>query len=307
MTARALHKGAFLACLVGVLLVVAACGPGQQPPQSFLLSTASQVAFLTWTNNGNTLSGSYSWTTAQGVEAMSFTGQQQGQGVSLQIGQGMSGTLNGATMQEADSTGTFTWYAGTRQQYGQLQAAYRLSTKMQSEATALLNIEQAPPQNSSSGYFQAALQQARNRVNDEQNALTYIQNQQDALTRCMALEQFTANFPAAGQDSELHLPFSRPSDQSAQAVVDRSDLAQAINALSSDNQLQGQQPLPAIKGLTYPWKVDAKPTLDEARQLLSTLQAKVLAVGPQFPPLEQQAEGIQAQEAIVQRQHQCFG
>src|SRR5258708_764616 len=172
--------------------------------------------------------GHYTVTTTQSTQdlTLTLTGQEQDAGhVTLAIAgtsEAMSGTVNGATMQTSGQGGNLTWYAASSEQFSQLQAAYRAYVNVQADLSTLQTVEGTPPNNSYPGYFQSALQGAQSRVKDEQASLTYIQQQQDALTRCMALSEFTANFPAASQDGELHLPYSTPGDTSGQAVVNRS-------------------------------------------------------------------------------------
>jgi len=239
-----------------------------------------------------------------------FTGQQQeASNVTLQFPTGltMNGAISGVTLRTSDITGTQTWYAGTSQQYNQVQAAYQASLQERSDLEVLQAIEARPPNNSDPNYYQAALQQAQNRVTAEQNALTFIQQQSDPLTRCSAFQEFSLDFPPAGQDSELQLPFSQAGDKGPQAVIDRSDLARAITVLSNDAKQEASLPLPTIQGLPFPWKVNPQSTLDQGHQQEAGLKNAVVTVAPQFPPLRAQAQQIQAQESTINQAHQCFG
>jgi hypothetical protein len=295
------------------LLLLAGCGGPSQPAQaasSFVLSQAGGVTVLAWTTQSGQVNGTYTVTTARTTQTAGVTGQQPDAGaVTLQIeGIGeMSGTVSGATMQTNGTGGNLTWYAATREQAAQIQSAYQAYQKVQADSSALQIVEGTPPNNSFPGYYQSAWQGAKQRVIDEQSALTLIQQQSDPLNRCMYLESFTANFPPADQDSELHLPFSLPGDTSAQAVVDRSDLSTTIALLSNDFQAAQALPLPLIRGLPLVWKIDAGPQLAQARQQLSSLQQTILSVAPKFPGKEKQAAQIQAQVAAIQKQHPCFG
>jgi hypothetical protein len=307
---KRMRKGCLLS-IVCCLLLLASCSTSQPESQGFIWSGNTGVAFLTWTNASDQLSGTYTLVTSQGMQTSdAFTGQQQDAShVTLQFPTGltMNGTINGATLQTSDITGTMTWYAGTSQQYSQLQTAYQASLQEQSDLEALQAIEARPQNNSDPAYYQTALQQAQNRVTAEQNELTFIQQQSDPLTRCSALQEFSLDFPPASQDSELQLPFSQAGDQGPQAVVDRSDLARAITTLSNDAHQEASLPLPTIQGLPFPWKVKPQATLDQGHQQEATLKSAVFAVAPQFPPLRAQAEQIQAQEATINQAHQCFG
>jgi hypothetical protein len=313
------RRNALLVLAGLALFLLAGCGGGSAPPaqtstSSFVLSQAGSVAFLTWTTQSGSglLTGSYTATVpdSQNTRTASVTGQQpDASDVLLQIeaiGE-LSGTMQGTMMQTRGTGGTLTWYAATSHQYAEIQAAYWSSLKVQGDLDTLLTVEGTPPNDSYSGYYQAAVMQAQGRVQDEQASLTYIQQQQDAMTRCMALSEFTANFPPANQDQELQLPYALGSDQGPQAVVDRSTLSRAITQLATDFQAAQGNPLPQISGLSFAWKVDAGPQLAQARQQLDGLRQTILTVAPQFPPLEQQAAQIQSQEAAIQHQHQCFG
>jgi hypothetical protein len=293
------------------LLAVASCAVSQAAPQSFIWSGRDGVAFLTWTNASGQLSGTYTLVTSQGMQTSdAFTDQQpDASNVTLQFPTGltMNGALSGVTLHTSDITGTQIWYAGTSQQYSQVQAAYQASLQERSDLETLQAVEARPPNNSDPSYYQSALQQAQNRVNAEQNALTFIQQQSDPLTRCSALQEFSLDFPPASQDSELQLPFSQPGDKGPQAVVDRSDLARAIMTLANDARQEASLPLPTIQGLSFPWKVNAQATLDQGHQQEAVLKNAVVTVAPQFPPLRAQAQQIQSQEATINQAHQCFG
>jgi hypothetical protein len=302
--------------LLALWLVGCGAAPSQPPqPQSFLSSDTNGVALLTWTkaDQGSQItSGSYETTTAQATQSEAVTGQQpDATHVTLQLadlGEAWTGTITGATLSITTDTGSReTWYAGTSEQYSQLQALYHAYALVQSDLSKLASIEGAPPDNSYAGFYQSALQGAQNRVQDEQASLAYIQAQSDPLNRCIALESFSANYPPYDQDPELQLPFSQPSDQGPQPVVDRSDLSKVITTLSNDAKQAAALPVPAIQGLPLPWKADPGPQIAEARQQLQALKSVIFATAKQFPPLREAAQQIQAQEAMIAQQHQCFG
>ena len=302
--------------LLLLALWLAGCGASSQPaPQSFIASKSDGMALLTWitaSQGSQSITGTYEMTTTQGTQKFALIGTQPDTThVSLQIpdygGEVLTGTINGAMLQTTGAGDAQTWYAGTAAQYGQLQALYRASLQVQSDLSQLEAIEGTPPNNSFPGYYQSALQGAQNRVKDEQASLTSIEQQSDPLMRCAALSAFSADFPPANQDQELQLPFSQPSDQGPQPVVNRSDLAQAITTLGNDAKQAAALPVPAIQGLPLPWKVESGPQLTQARQQLDALHRVVFAVAPQFPPLRSQAQQIQTQEAAIQQLHQCFG
>lgn len=307
-------RSVFLVLAVLALLLVG-CGSPSAKNNSFVLSQASGVVFLDWTaGQSGQITGTYIVTSERSTQittqTVSVTGQQSSTTqVTFQIGEigEMSGTISGTTMQTSGAGGNLTWYAATREQYGQLQTVYFASQKVQNDVNDLQAIEGTPPNNSFPGYYQAALQGAQQRVKDEQSGLLSIQQQSDPFNRCLYLESFTANFPPADQDSELHLPYAQPGDPSAQAVVDRSDLATTITRLSTDFQAVQALPLPSIRGLPLPWNIDAGPQLTQAHQQLSELRQVILGVAPQFPLLEQQAAAIQTQVAAIRQQHPCFG
>jgi hypothetical protein len=302
-----------LCCLLAFfVLELTGCG-SPSPQQGFIWSGVDGVAFLTWANQNGQVSGTYSAETREGgqVSGLPVTGQQQDEThVSLRIPNmaQVTGTITGSTMKTTDATGdTVIWYAGTSQQYDQIQTAFQAFATVQDDLNTVLAVKVAPPDDSSPAYYQTAFQKAQDRVKKEQAFLDALEQQSDPLTLCSGLQEFSLDFPPANRDSVLQLPFWQPGDQGPQAVVDRSDLAETVTHLSNDAKRAANLTLPDIQGLPLPWKVNPQPSLRQGQQQLETLKSVVFAVAPQFPPLRAQAQQIQAQEATIKQAHQCFG
>lgn len=315
-------------CCLLALLVPGLAGCSSPSPQGFIWSSADGVAFLTWTSQNGQLSGTYSMATTNGLEDDTLVGQQQDANhVNLQIDSiivnatlsgtlrqiiELNGSLAGSTMQTIDTTtgDTRTWYAGTGQQYKQIQTAYRAFVQVQYDLHQVQGIELITPEDSSPNFYQAALSQAEGRVKDEQNSLAALQQQDNPTLLCSALEEFSLDYPPSSQDSMLQLPMWQPGDTSPLAVVDRSTLAHVTALLSIHGHKAQSLPLPAIAGLSLPWKIDlAQITQEQTRasQQLATLKSVILTVASQLSPLRAQAQQIQAQAASLRQEHQCLG
>lgn len=177
---RRSRRHAYIALLGLFVLLCAGCKTVLQPAQanSFILSLPGGVAFLHWTVQSGQITGNYTVTTAQGTQSLTVTGQQlDADHVILHImGTGiLSGTIVNTTtptMQTTGADGNLTWYTGSSQQYGQIQATYRVYEKVQTDLTTLREVEETPPDDSASSFYQSSLAQARSRVNDEQTLLT---------------------------------------------------------------------------------------------------------------------------------------
>lgn len=317
-----------VACLLA-LLASGLIGCGSPSPQGFIWSSANGVAFLTWTSQNDQLSGTYALATADGQEeGRTLTGQQQDPThVNLQVdvavvdtaGTGsvgqiieMSGILAGSTMQTIDTTtgSAQLWYAGTNQQYEQLQTAYQTFVQFHYDLFLFHAITLVPSEDSSPEEYQSALNQATGRVKDEQHALTALEQQHDPKQICNALETFSLDYPSPNQDSVLQLPMWQPGDTSPLAVVDRSALAHITTLLLIHGQQAQNLPLPVIAGLPLPWKMDSAQMIQaqvQARQQLAALKRVILTVASQLSPLRAQAQQIQTQVASLKQEHHCLG
>lgn len=318
--------------IMGCLLVLLPCGLtgcDSPTPQGFLWSGADGIAFLTWTNQHNQLSGTYSMATASGGQAdgIALTGSQQNpdhvslttqimtmdpssMNATMQIIE-IHGIITGEAMQTVDATtgNTLTWYAATSQQYDQLQEVYQVSVQLQYDMQMLQMQKLTPSPDSLPGFYQSALDQAQSQVRNEQSSLIIIQQEQDTMVRCRALEAFSLDYPPFDKDSMLQLPLWQLGDQSAQAVVDRTTLARSVALfLMHDQQFQPLS-LPTVPNLPFPWKIDPtqlRQVQTQAQQQLATLKNAIFTVASRLSPLRAQAQQIQTQVAGLKQEHQCF-
>ena len=283
-----------------LLCCCAACGASSQSAQSFLLSTANSVAFVSWTASNGSLTGQYAVATKDGAQDnLALSGQQNTSQISL-AGQGviLIGSVNGNTMQTSDTTtgSVLTWYAGSAQEYTRLKAVYQAYLKVQADLDTLKQVETALPSDSDPAYVHQALSGAKDRVSNEQKALQYINAQTDPFIRCSAVSEFALNFPAVGQDPELHVPF---------ASTSQSHIVQVLTPLKADFQKASVLPFPTISGLRYAWKVNPTDQIRQGDRQVAAVQQALAEVSPQFRVLQHQASVVQGQVATVKRQHNC--
>ena len=300
--------------LLGVLWLVSSfCGAGSSAPPGYVLSQASSLAYLSWTqeSSGSAIAGQWSQAAQESfsrdpvVESLGLAGTYSNQQVTLTIGgTTLTGTLRGKTLLVwvTDATGhlgTQTWYAASQADYNTLVTAFTANTHLSFALANLAFTVAHPPIDSDAQSYDNSVQTARKL---DQNLQTQEERIRVSLDPCASTGIFDQLYPPG--DALFRLtPYATPEE-----AISHTTIAEQLAQVRADWQAARATALPSVPGLPLPWVISESFEARGEQQGMS-LDAALLATFrndyTKMSGFKQQAQQIGQQVAQIKRAHGC--
>jgi len=298
----------------GVLwLVLSDCGAGSSPPPGYVLSQASSLEYLSWTQGspGSAITGQWSQVAQESFsrdpvsESLGLVGTLSNQQVSLTIGgTTLTGTLQGNTLQvsvtfASGHLGTQTWYGASQADYNTLVTAFTANTHLSFALANLAFTVAHPPIDSDAQSYDNSVQTARKLDQNLQTQEGRISASQDP---CASTGIFDQLYPPGDALYRL-TPYATPEEAISHTTID-----EQLVQVRADWQAARATTLPSVPGLPLPWVI---PASSEARgeqqgmSLYRTLLATLRNDYTKMSALKQQARQTGQQVAQIKRAHGC--